>query len=92
MKGAMQCLIFRNDLLPSVKSILGVSCSRSMNVASMSLTRSVLNGCGSWVWGEGSPPAIVVPDPLVSSGPDINEAEFPEVFVACARKHSQKPR
>lgn len=40
--------------------------------------------CLSRVWVEGPPPAIVVPDPLVSSGPDINEAEFPEVFSACA--------
>lgn len=45
--------------------------------------------CGSRVWAEGPPPAIVVPDPLLSSGPDINDAEFQEVFVACAVTHTQ---
>lgn len=47
--------------------------------------------CRSQVWAEGLPPAIVVPDPLVSSGPDIGEAELPEVFSTCVvtRAHSK---
>lgn len=39
--------------------------------------------CGSKVWGD-VPPPIVVPVPLVSSEPDKNEREFPDVFTACA--------
>lgn len=45
--------------------------------------------CGSRVWADGPPPAIVVPEPLVSSGPDINQAEFPDVFAACAVTRAQ---
>ena len=39
--------------------------------------------CGSRVWAD-VPPPIVVLAPLVSSEPDKNEKEFPDVFTACA--------
>lgn len=40
--------------------------------------------CGSRVWADVPLPAIVALSPLVSSCRDKNEAEFPDVFLACA--------
>ena len=44
---------------------------------------------GGRVWeGVPPPPPIVTSGPMVSSGPDSSEKEFPEVFTACVVTHS----
>lgn len=45
---------------------------------------------GSRVWADVAPPAIVVSAPMVSSKPDKSEAEFPDVFTACAVTRAMK--
>ena len=79
-KMMLSCDLFQGEVTVGVRPAL------PLDGVTMILGNDI---CGSRVWADGPPPAIVAPEPLVSSGPDKSEAEFPDVFATCAVTRAQ---